>query len=272
MTDHHKENRQPASGSAQFLDTELLATLSHELRSPLAIIKGYVTTLLRYDQMIEQNERIDFLRAIDEGSDRLTNSIDRLMDLAMIESGALVLNPVMSSLPYLLRTAISKYGSDRQFNVNYTSCSGLPLTDDILLQVDQTHMLTVFMNIIDNAVKYSTIDSAIDILITPLCTEEEKQHLPATIQADIDISNIITISIRNYGEGILEDNLEQIFGRFQRLEFGLSRDVNGLGLGLTISRYLVELHHGSMWIESQVGVSTTVHILLPINTQHLSKD
>lgn len=273
MTDDHKGNEQPDSVSdqhhaAQFLNAELLATLSHELRGPLAIIKGYVTTLLHYDHTIDQDERTDFLKAIDEGSNRLAASIDQLMELAQMESGAIVLNTTTVSLPHLLRTAITKVEHNtpnRQFRLMHSSCAGIPLTHDILLQADQHRLLTAFENILDNALKYSDTNSAIDITLSPVCTNEEKEHL--TTYRNIDASKMIAVTIRDYGTGIPTDKLEQIFGRFQRVDLGLTREINGLGLGLTISRHLIELHHGSIWAESKVGVGTTMHILLPTSTE-----
>ncbi|GHO83656.1 sensor histidine kinase [Dictyobacter formicarum] len=273
MTDDHKGNEQPDTisdrhFSAQFLNAELLATLSHELRGPLAIIKGYVTTLLHYDQIIDQNERTDFLRAIDEGSNRLAASIDRLMELAQMESGTIVLNSATISLPHLLRTAITKVertAPGRQFRLLHSSCVGMPLAHDILLQADQHHLLTAFENILDNALKYSDSNSSIDITLSPVCTDEEKERL--TVHGDVDANKMIAVTVRDYGTGIPTDKLEQIFGRFQRVELGLTREINGLGLGLTISRYLIELHHGSIWAESTVGVGTTIHILLPISSE-----
>ncbi|GLV54999.1 hypothetical protein KDH_18460 [Dictyobacter sp. S3.2.2.5] len=270
MTDEHIGNKQPRiyldqHYSAQFLQAEVLATLSHELRGPLAVIKGYVTTLLRYDHMIDQAERADFLKAIDEGSDRLAASIDQLMELAQMESGAIALHPTTISLPHLLRTVITKFERTvpgRQFHFSQISCDFSPFEHDILLQADQSRLLIAFENILDNALKYS--DSAIEITLSPVCTDEEKEHL--TAYKDVDASQMVAVTIRDYGTGIPADKLEQIFGRFQRVDLGLTRQVNGLGLGLTISKHLIELHQGSIWAESTVGGGTTMHILLPTSS------
>lgn len=272
MTDDHNENNPSEAHSDQdhathFLQAELLATLSHELRGPLAIIKGYVTTLLRYDQVIGQAERTDFLKAIDEGSNRLAASIDQLMELAQVESGTLILHPVMVSLPHLLRTVITKFEystSRHHIHFSQISCSGKPLTHDILLQADQPRLLKAFENILDNALKYSDDDSSIDIMLSPVCTDEEREHL--TILEGVDADQMVVVTVRDNGTGIPTDKLEQIFGRFQRVNLDLTREINGLGLGLTISKHLIELHHGCIWAESQVGVGTTMHILLPTTT------
>jgi len=276
MADDHKRNAQPEAHSGQyhsapFLQAELLATLSHELRGPLAIIKGYVTTLLRYDQIIDQAERMDFLKAIDEGSNRLTSSIDQLMDLAQMESGTMVLHKTTVSLPHLLRTVIAKFEHstpERQFHFSQISCDGTPLAHDILLQADQPRLLSALENILDNALKYSDLDSSIDITLSPVCTDRDREHL--AIVEGVDANQMIVVTVRDYGTGIPTDKLEQIFSRFQRVDLSLTREINGLGLGLTISKHLIELHHGCIWAESKVGEGTTMHILLPITTGELA--
>ena len=258
----------------EVLRTELLATLSHELRSPLAAIKGYVTTLLRFGERISDQERTEFLLAIEEGSDRLAYSIDQMLELAQLEAGMVTLKPASLSLIQLLQAVItsattrSPIGQTRQpesprvIRLRQEDCQGKAYDDDIAIKADRQQLLTAFSYILDNACNYSPDDTPIDVIVSPICTGEDRKHLPSD-QSFAKAHDMVVIRVRDYGAGIPGDQLERIFQRFQHADMQLTREVYGLGLGLAISRHIIALHHGNIWAESEPDMGTTINILLP---------
>jgi signal transduction histidine kinase len=257
----------------EFLHTELLATLSHELRSPLAAIKGYVTTLLRLGKQLSDQERTEFLLAIDQGSNRLAYSIDQLLELAQLEAGMVTLQPAALNLMQLLQAAIAcstvqqpieqakQPEHPRIIRLRQENCLGGSYDEDIIIQADRQYLLTAFAHLLDNACNHSPDDSPIDVIVSPICTEEDRKHLPLD-HSFAKEHDAVVIRVRDYGVGIPGDQLERIFQRFQHTDMQLTRKVNGLGLGLTISRHIIALHQGSIWAESEPGIGTTIHVLL----------
>ncbi|GCF09571.1 sensor histidine kinase [Dictyobacter arantiisoli] len=279
MTQHQEEAAQegttlPINSPDVFLPTELLATLSHELRSPLAIIKGYVTSLLLYDQMITPEERLDFLHSINEGSDRLAQTIDRILELTQLENGSVIIRPALVDLFQLLRTVTEEVEQEQAIlqrehavNLRQIQADGTTTAEDYLVLAEQPRLHTAFKNLLDNAFKYSPTGSPIDITIMPVQREQVSKHLKPSLNGRADTSELLSVTIRDYGNGIPPDQLERIFERLHRIEMNLIHEIHGLGLGLTISKHIIELHHGTIWAESTLGSGSTFSVILPRTTE-----
>ncbi len=291
MTDHRDERSAHADALFQqpqaftmhnhstehtnFLHSEMLATLSHELRSPLASIKGYVTTLLRHDQQISVSERRTFLEAINEGSNRLEQVINRLMELAQLEAGTVSLQLTAVDLGQLVEEVMTMAArryteridvpAEQRFSFEQWDCAKQQASEPVIIQADRHRLRMMLENLIDNALKYSAPDSRIEIILTRRCIDE--QHLAAAGEAPLQVE-MVELCVRDHGIGIAPDQIEHIFERFQRVDMQLTRQDEGLGLGLAICKRIVDLHRGSLWAESQPGRGSTFHVLLP-QTEHL---
>ena len=269
MSDHK------ALRDMELLKAELLATVSHELRSPLASIKGYAATLLRHERRISREERHEFLLAIEEASDRLAAVIDRLFEMSQLETGDIHIELTFVNLAYLVREAITALEQrfvepehqERQFTftLQLEDEHRVPAHEEPVIWADRHHLREVLDNLLENAIHYSREGGAIEITICPIFTPSHTIMSPA----QQEVQQMVEISVRDHGIGIPRAHLGRIFDRFHRVDTRLTREVNGIGLGLAICKRIVELHSGMIWAESEVGQGSTFHVWLPMDARHL---
>lgn len=225
---------------ADAMKSQLLSTVSHELRTPLASIKGFATTLLRQDVSWSEAEQRDFLRIIEDETDRLTEIIDNLLDMSQIEAGALRVDKEPTQLRALIRELVDEM---RMRTEAHWFIVDLPNELPRAL-ADPRRVRQVIRNLLDNAIKYSKGGQ-----ITVACQ----------VQGDR-----IVVSVSDQGEGISPQYLSKIFDRFFQVDGKSTRRRGGSGLGLSISRGIVEAHGGKMWAESAPGQGSTFRFTLPL--------
>ena len=270
-----------APPGVEFIQAESQDTLSHELRSPLAAIKGYTNTLLRHEQRIPPEERREFLQEIDDASNHLASLIDHLIELSQLETGTLPFAFSPLNLKALAEQALrvaqarweeSGYGDARaprsRFSLHLEEEESL---GEPLVYGDHQRLREVVDMLLDNAVKYSPQGGEIEVIMrcpipTRLLIEREQSRLAAQRsirEACEPIKAFIELCVRDHGIGIPPHQLQRIFHRFHRVDMSLTREVSGLGLGLTLCKHIVHRHRGRIWIESKLGAGSTVHVLLP---------
>ncbi len=221
------------------LQEDFIATVSHELLTPLGFIKGYATTLLREDINWDPETRHEFLSIIDEEADRLRELIENLMDSSRLQAGTLR----MSFQPIRLDTFLKDMtlrAASRQDDLKVSLDVRFP---GIQIHADPTRLAQVFDNLISNAVKYapgSPIQVALD--------KRDRQAL---------------IEVRDAGPGIAPEHLKNLFKRFYRAPSN-NVTVRGTGLGLFICRRIIQAHGGEISAESEPGVGTVFNIRLPL--------
>lgn len=220
------------------LQDDFIATISHELLTPLGFIKGYATTLLREDTVWDEDTRREFLTIIDEEADRLHDLIDNLMDSSRLQAGTLRINTQPLRLDTLLRD-ITLRARSRNENLNIQVESHTP---GLQIEGDPARLAQVFENLLSNASKYAPA-SPIRISVE---AEGETAH----------------IHLSDQGPGISPEHLSKLFTRFYRVPSG-NMSVRGTGLGLYICRQIIEAHEGSISVESTVNQGTTFSIHLP---------
>jgi signal transduction histidine kinase len=277
----------------ELFKAELLATVSHELRSPLASIKGYAATLLRHEHRISREERHEFLLAIAQASDRLEAVIDRLLEISLLETGSIIIQRSPVDLAYLIREAINSVkwrlevpgreayipdGKSRYtFTLRLQDHLGAPTHDEPIIQADRNRLREVLDNLLENAIKYSPEGGTIEVVVHPcIVASQISRSQPAPDKSDYDKKmgnypsvsvprQMVEICVRDEGVGIPASHLERIFDRFYRVDTRLIREVNGIGLGLAICKQIVELHGGKIWAESEIGTGSAFHVLLPVD-------
>lgn len=273
---------------ADRLKSELLGTVSHELRSPLATIKGYAATLVRHERRLPRAERLDYLQAIVGASDRLEVLINQLLELSQLETGSIALHRFPEDIVLLAREALAQ--AERQ-NVarretpllgSVSDTRGLTFAlrvegEDVaterelpLVRIDVRLIREVLDNLLDNAVKYSHAGGLIEVILR--IVTRLPGEVPSSVPSDVTggeleggASRWLDIAVRDRGMGIPPDQLGRIFERFHRVDTRLTRDVDGMGLGLAICKRIVELHNGFIWVESEPGAGSTFHVLLPVS-------
>jgi two-component system sensor histidine kinase KdpD len=222
------------------LKSALLAAVSHELRTPLATIKTSVTSLLYESIQWDEASQLEFLQAINEETDRLSLMVGNLLDLSRIEGGALRPNKEWYDVAELVADVENRLlvlAGDRRVHTDVDT--ELPLA-----YVDYVEIAQVLMNLGENAVKY-----------TPAGT-------PITISARCG-DGIIEFAVCDTGPGIPPAKLDKLFDKFYRVD--PVGPVRGTGIGLTISKGLVEAHGGHMWADSHEGEGTVFRFTVPIN-------
>ncbi len=241
----------------EILESEMLATLSHELRGPLASVQGYAATLLKHGDTISFDERQEFLIAITDASRQLETVIDRLFEIAQLEAGMLVLESTNIDLVALMQQAIIQTEVRLQqslfahppftFSQHLEDNEHGQTQKEQHIQGDARRLKEVIDHLLENAVLYSPRGGNIELGI------RQQKHL-----------HMVEIWIHDYGIGIPSDLLHRIFGRFHRVDMRLTRETAGLGLGLTICKRIIELHNGVIWAESASDKGSMFHVLLPV--------
>ena len=231
------------------LQEHFVATVSHELRSPLGFIKGYATSLLRQDAEWDENTRREFLTIIDEETDRLTEIIDAMLDSSRLQAGTLPMEFQAVRLAVVLNDFVQR-AQTRGFRLTIeTDIDPSPQ----MAWVDATRLVQVLDNLMTNAAKYAP-NSVVTI---SLSWEADNGH----------------IVIQDSGPGIPDEHLEDIFKRIYRLPMHTNRTA-GSGLGLFICREIIRAHQGDIFAKSVIGEGTAFHILLPRkrNTQQQERE
>jgi signal transduction histidine kinase len=221
------------------LQDDFVATISHELLTPLGFIKGYATTLLREDIEWDNDSRREFLTIIDEESDRLRQLIDDLLDSSRLQAGTLR----MSFQPLRLDTVLRDISMRARSHHENLQVDLVIESTGLQIQGDPSRLAQVFDNILNNAIKYAP-------------------GSPILIKLD-RTSEMAHISIQDFGPGIAPQHLGNLFQRFYRVTDS-STTVRGSGLGLYICRKIIQAHQGEISAESQVGQGTIFHIYLPL--------
>jgi PAS domain S-box-containing protein len=213
---------------------QFIGFASHELKTPLTTMSGYVQLLESSPDKTQQ-----FLPKVKKQLSRLSAIISDLLDISKIQAGKFELYKSAIALNVLIRDSIesAKQQSDLH-EIEYY----LPETP-IMLHVDVNKMTQVMINIISNAIKYSPAASKIQVSAEQV--EDE-----------------IRITVKDQGIGIAKEDLDNIFTQFYRAASERTK-TEGLGLGLYLCKEFVEAHHGTIWAESNIGKGTTIHIKLP---------
>ena len=222
------------------LQEDFIATVSHELLTPLGFIKGYATTLLRDDAVWDDDTRREFLTIIDEEADRLRELIDNLMDSSRLQAGALRMSfqPVRMDT-FLKDVSFRAKSRDEKQNIDIELFS-----PDLIIQVDPARLAQVFDNLLGNANKYAP---------------------GAAITITLDrVDDLAHIRVKDDGPGIDPEHLPNIFKRFYRVPNN-NTTVRGTGLGLFICRQIIRSHGGKINVESKPGAGTTFDIYLPVD-------
>jgi len=223
------------------LKQNILSTVSHELRTPLAIIKGYSSLMLEYFERLAQEERQDYLAAIDRATNRLTGLVEHLLDMSRLDAGLLRMDRLPTEIRPLLEMAV-KEAAVRAPTHSIEIKGFIP---DVLLDMDGRRIRQVVDNLIDNALKYSSPGSNVSV---------------SAGRRDRDI----LFSITDEGAGIESGDLDKVFDRMYRIEQRLAEHLTGLGLGLALCKALVEAHSGCIWAESTVGQGSTFYFTIPL--------
>ncbi|MDR7000888.1 two-component system histidine kinase PnpS [Neobacillus niacini] len=210
---------------------DFVANVSHELKTPVTSIKGFTETLL--DGAMNNQETLEsFLSIILKESDRLQTLIQDLLDLSKIEQQGFKLALQQVDLNPLLKeiiTMLNGKAQEKKINIDFYHNQ-----EQIFIEGDVNRLKQVFINLIANSITYTPAEGEVKVILL----EQEKS---------------IRIHVKDSGVGIEKDEIPRIFERFYRVDRARSRNSGGTGLGLAIVKHLVEAHHGTISVRSNVG-------------------
>jgi two-component system sensor histidine kinase KdpD len=227
---------------AERLRTALLSSLSHDLRTPLAGIEGAASSLLQSPDSMPAEVRTELTEAILEESRRMTRLVTNLLDMIRVETGALAVRKAWQPLEEALGVALLRL--DQRLSAHPVKAR-LP-TDLPLVPIDELLIEQVFINLLENAARYTPPGTPISITAWPE-------------------DGAVVVEVADRGPGIAPGEEEAIFGRFYRATPAERSDAGaGSGLGLTICRGIIAAHGGRIWAESRPGGGTAIRFTLPL--------
>jgi len=219
---------------------DFVANVSHELKTPLTSIKGFVETLLE-GALEDKENSVNFLKIINTHADRLNTLINDLLDLSHIESKEIVLKKEKIVIAKLVDEVMFEFKSQAKKKAVEIS-SALPQGIEII--ADKSKIEQVFTNLVNNAIKYNKENGSVRIYSEQLTDK-------------------IKIVVEDSGSGIPAKDIPRIFERFYRVDKARSRSLGGTGLGLSIVKHIIELHGGNVGVESTEGLGSRFWFILP---------
>ncbi|MGA2774451.1 MAG: ATP-binding protein [Candidatus Omnitrophota bacterium] len=220
---------------------DFVANVSHELKTPLTSIKGFVETLLEGALEDKENNR-NFLKIIQEHANRLDNLVNDLLSLSHLESKGIAIVKNEFNLSNQVKEVVAGFKSQLK-SKGIEIINHLP--KELIINGDKDRVEQVLVNLIDNAIKFNKDKGSIKIY-------------------NQDCSGNIKVIIEDCGLGIPQKDIPRIFERFYRVDKARSRELGGTGLGLSIVKHIVELHGGTVGVESTEGLGSKFWFILPI--------
>jgi len=221
------------------LKIQFLGMVSHDLRTPLASIKGFTTSLIAEDVTFDELQRRQFLTIIDQETDNLSELIEQLLEVSHIQSGTFRVNPETIHISEVLTLIENQL---KILTKNHKLVISLPAELPFIM-ADVRRIGQVLVNLVGNAVKFSPINTRIEIKVSVLDDQ------------------LLLIEVCDQGTGIPTEKREAIFGAFSQLN--TPQKSKGAGLGLAICKSLVEAHNGKIWIADGITSGTRVCFMLP---------
>ncbi|MCX8093121.1 MAG: sensor histidine kinase [Candidatus Goldbacteria bacterium] len=243
------------------LKSAFISTVSHELRTPLTIIKGLVTLLQWDKRIVTNNIKEELFNMIQNNINRLQSIIDDLLDLSKIETGVFPVNKTKGNVTEVVEKTIEELlplvvGKNIKIIKKY---------DDkpIKWNFDNFRIARVFMNILNNAVKFSPENSEITVDLKVI--KGKDVEIPFYLESIVYFKkDYLLFSVSDKGIGIEKKYHEKIFEKMFQIEDPLTRRYSGTGIGLSIAKAIVEAHDGLIWCESEgLGKGSTFYVLLP---------
>jgi len=232
---------------AEQLKDDFIGIAAHELRTPLAVLKGFAQMLLIQSERGKGPSLVDWqieaLQGIDQATQRLVELTEDLLDVTRLQAGRLTLHLTPTDLVALTRRVTKRL----QLTTERHTLSFATITEHLVVDVDPQRMEQVLGNLLGNAIKYSPEGGPIEITV-----QEELQERMAQL------------SIHDHGIGIPVEQQAQIFGRFIRADNARTYGIGGTGLGLYLCRELIERQCGQIWFESAEEEGSTFSVALPV--------
>ncbi|OGP16410.1 MAG: hypothetical protein A2V21_301065 [Deltaproteobacteria bacterium GWC2_55_46] len=241
---------------ANKMKSQFLANVSHELRTPLNSIIGF-SELLQEKAFGDLNERqMQYVEYVHSSGSHLLHLINNILDLSKMEAGRMELAPESFSVMEVLGEVlgiIRPLAHERNIAIDSKAVPASPM-----LVADKAKFKQIIMNLLSNAVKFNVQGGSIKV-------DWKISEEPSGMR----IVRFITFMISDTGIGIKGEDKDKLFREFEQIDSSTSREYGGTGLGLVLTKRLVELHNGSIWVESSPGAGSTFYVKLPRGTDEI---
>ena len=232
---------------------------SHELKTPLTILKGEVEVMLRKERTLQEYQQT--LKSNLEEINRMSQIVEDLLLLSKGDTGEIKLNKEDINLTDILGEVVAQMDILAKSKRLYLSASNHH--QDIYIVGDALRIRELFMNLIENGIKYTEEGGSIHITL-------QKEYLPQVRSqsdwADNEKNRFVKIVVADTGIGIAKGDQEKVFNRFFRVDKARSREQGGSGLGLSICKWIVEAHQGEIQVESELGKGSSFIVRLPLSS------
>jgi signal transduction histidine kinase/ligand-binding sensor domain-containing protein/DNA-binding NarL/FixJ family response regulator len=230
------------------IKSRFFTNISHEFRTPLTLILGPVKQII---ERIKDEKTKDELSIVHKNANKLLGLVNQLLDISKLESGKMKLQTIPQNIiPYLkvLVMSFTSYAERKRITLKFNSSE-----DEIIVFIDKDKIEKIITNILSNAFKFTPEGGRIEI----------------NVNAD---DKYVNVSVCDNGIGIPKEKMEKIFDRFYQVDGGHTREQEGTGIGLSLTKELVELHKGKIEVESEEGKGTTLTISIPLGKEHLKPE
>lgn len=241
-----------AKSEVESMRQTIFSLISHELRTPLAVIKTSAEAL--GSRGIDEERRTAFLEKIEKQSNRLAKLIDDLITLSQIQAGRLEFD--MTS--FRIASAVDGAASSLKEMADEKGIAlGLSLSKKIpLVYGDEAKVRDAIYNLLKNAIEFTREGGKVELEVSP----SKRSRL-----------QFVRVSVRDTGAGIPQEKLGSIFDPFQQVDSSSTREIGGTGLGLSLTKEIVEAHGGEIWVDSKVGEGSTFTFTLPVRDRSKRK-
>jgi two-component system sensor histidine kinase VicK len=220
---------------------KFIGMVSHELKTPLTSLKAYVQMLYGWAKKQKDNFAVVSLSKVERQIKKMQNMINGFLNLSQAESGKIQLNMQEFDLAELITDVVNETKLITSSHIiNFLACEPTPII------ADKEKIEQVIINLFNNAIKYSPKKT----VITVACEVKD---------------NNVQVSVKDEGFGIDKEDIDKLFTRYYRVENKDTKNIPGFGIGLYLSAEIIKHHHGSIWVESEVGTGSTFFFSLPLS-------
>lgn len=251
--------------SAQKIQNNFFANISHEFRTPLTLILGPVKQLIDTANNANSKEQLNLIY---RSAKKLNRLVDELLDISKIESGEMKLSAAPLNLVVLANEiCTSFYPLAERKKINFT----VHIKEKIIIAfIDRNKFEKILNNVLSNAFKFTPEGGSVEV--------EIQNHPELVSGSSVDIEKLkrvqldskVEISVRDTGIGIPTDHLDKIFDRFYQVDASQTREQEGTGIGLSLTKELIDLHKARIEVESEEGKGSTFKLIFPLGKDHLN--
>ena len=230
------------------LKSRFFTNISHEFRTPLTLILGPIKQMIT---RLSDGKMKEDLNIVHRNANKLLGLVNQLLDISKIESGNMKLQASPQNIIQVIKVLVlsfTSYAERKKITLNFNSTQ-----DEIMVYLDKDKIDKIITNLLSNAFKFTPDGGEIEV----------------SVKRD---DKFVNVSVNDNGIGIPKENLDKIFDRFYQVDGSHTRKQEGTGIGLSLTKELVELHKGRIEVESEEGRGATFIISLPLGSEHLHRD